>query len=120
MSEQVYSITQLAREFALTPRAIRHYEDLGLVNPRREGANRVFSARDRARLKLVQQSSRLGFPLAEIKLLFELHDRCHGDGRHSGEFLAKLQTWRETLERQRLEIDALLEEIRFFDSHYRK
>ncbi len=108
-----YSITELVREFALTPRTIRHYEDQGLLKPRREGTNRLFTNRDRARLRLALRCVRLGFSLHEIKQLFDLYDRAsNATGSH--EFRAKLGEWREKLKAQRADIDGLLGEIDFF------
>ena len=66
-----YTISQLAAEFDVTTRTIRFYEDQGLISPSREGSNRVFSSRDRVRLKLALRGKRLGFSLAEIRELFE-------------------------------------------------
>jgi DNA-binding transcriptional MerR regulator len=108
-----YSITDLARELALTPRTIRHYEDQGLLKPRREGTNRLFTNRDRARLKLALKCTRLGFSLGEIKQLFDLYDIAANAGR-GRDFLAKLGEWRDKLLAQRADIDGLLAEIDFF------
>jgi DNA-binding transcriptional MerR regulator len=108
-----YSISELAREFSLTPRTIRHYEDLGLLKPRREGTNRLFSDRDRARLRLALQSSRLGFSLRQIKHLFDLYEAAVS-ARDGGEFSSKVGEWREKLASQRADIEALLGEIDFF------
>jgi DNA-binding transcriptional MerR regulator len=69
---QMYSISDLAQEFGVTTRTIRHYEEQGLLTPQRQGMIRVFSARDRIRLKLALRGKRLGFSLAEIRELFEL------------------------------------------------
>ena len=69
-----YTISELAKEFGVTTRTIRFYEDQGLLSPKREGTNRVFSPRDRVRLKLALRGKRLGFSLAEIRELFELYD----------------------------------------------
>ena len=69
----VYTISELAKEFKITTRAIRHYEDEGLLNPQRDGINRLFSNRDRARLKLAVRGRRLGFSLGEIRELFNLY-----------------------------------------------
>jgi DNA-binding transcriptional MerR regulator len=108
-----YSISELAREFSLTPRTIRHYEDLGLLKPRREGTSRLFSDRDRARLRLALQSSRLGFSLRQIKHLFDLYEAA-SSARDGGEFSSKVGEWREKLASQRADIEALLGEIDFF------
>ena len=69
-----FSISELAREFEVTTRTIRFYEDQGLVSPKRAGTTRVFSPRDRVRLKLALRGKRLGFSIAEIRELFELYD----------------------------------------------
>ena len=108
-----YSIRDLAQEFALTPRTIRHYEEEGLVRPTREGAARIFSNRDRGRLKLALRCKRLGFPLNEIRELFELYD-LKGEKRQLKTFLAKLEKRRLLLEQQREDIAVMLNEISFF------
>ncbi|NIW86644.1 MAG: MerR family transcriptional regulator, partial [Gammaproteobacteria bacterium] len=70
----VYSIGDLAREFDVTPRTIRFYEDQGLLSPARSGQNRVYTARDRTRLKLILRGKRLGFSLSEIRDILDLYD----------------------------------------------
>ena len=74
MTETTYSITELAREFQMTPRAIRYYEDHGLLAPERKGMQRVYSKRDRTRLKLTLRGKRLGLSLAEIRELINMYD----------------------------------------------
>ena len=69
-----YNISQLAREFDVTTRSIRFYEDEGLLHPARQGQTRIFSSKDRARLKLILRGKRMGFSLAETRELFELWD----------------------------------------------
>jgi DNA-binding transcriptional MerR regulator len=108
-----YSIRDLAQEFALTPRTIRHYEEQGLVRPTREGAARIFSNRDRGRLKLALRCKRLGFPLNEIRELFELYD-LKDEKRQLTTFLARLEKRRLLLEQQREDIAVMLNEISFF------
>ena len=71
---KTYTISDLAQEFGVTTRTLRHYEDQGLVTPARDGINRIYSPRDRVRLKLALRGKRLGFSLGEIRELFELHD----------------------------------------------
>ena len=85
-----YTITELATEFDVTTRTIRHYEDEGLLTPRREGTNRLFSSRDRVRLKLALRGKRLGFSLAEIRELFNLYDMARDEKQQMQEFIAKL------------------------------
>ena len=111
-----YSIRDLAQEFAVTPRTIRHYEEQGLVRPTREGAARIFSNRDRGRLKLALRCKRLGFPLTEIRELFELYD-LKGEKRQLKTFLARLEKRRLLLEQQREDIAVMLNEISFFAAH---
>jgi len=109
-----YSIRDLAREFAITPRTIRHYEEQGLVRPAREGTARIFTNRDRSRLKLALRCKRLGFPLVEIRELFELYDLAQGETRQLKVFLAKLEKRRLLLEQQREDLAVMLNEIQFF------
>jgi DNA-binding transcriptional MerR regulator len=115
-----HTITDLAKEFAITPRTIRHYEDEGLLAPRREGQNRLFSQRDRVRLKLALRGKRLGFTLAEIRELFDLYDLARDEKRQLEQFLTKLEKRRSLLEQQREDIEVMLNEITFFESQCRK
>ena len=109
-----YKITDLALEFGVTTRTIRHYEEQGLLTPARNGTNRVFSARDRVRLKLALRGKRLGFTLQEIKELFDLYDMAK-DERHQLEvFLAKLENRKALLEQQREDVEVMLTEVEFF------
>lgn len=109
-----YTIRDLAKEFAVTTRTIRHYEEQGLVRPTREGAARIFSNRDRGRLKLALRCKRLGFPLVEIRELFELYDVAKGEKQQLQAFLSKLEKRRLLLEQQREDIAVMLDEIKFF------
>lgn len=115
-----FTISDLATEFCITIRAIRHYEDKGLLCPRREGTNRVFSNRDRVRLKLALRGKRLGFSLAEIRELFNLYDLARDEQLLLQEFLVKLERRRVLLEQQREDIEVMLNEIAFFESQCRK
>ncbi len=115
-----YTITDLAREFGVTTRTIRHYEDEGLLNPAREGSSRVFTQRDRVRLKLALRGKRLGFSLQEIKELFDLYDLSK-DERHQLEaFLAKLEKRKALLDQQREDVEVMLHEVEFFAAQCRK
>jgi len=115
-----HTITDLAREFGVTTRTIRHYEAEGLLNPTRHGTSRVFSARDRVRLKLALRGVRLGFSLSEIKELFELYDLSK-DAHHQLEaFLSKLEKRKGLLEQQREDIEVMLHEVEFFATQCRK
>ena len=115
-----YTISELAREFGVTTRTIRYYEDQGLLSPQREGTNRVFSQRDRVRLKLALRGKRLGFTLAEIRELFELYDISRDEKKQLEEFLVRLERRRARLEQQREDIDVMLNEITFFANECRQ
>src|ERR1700740_2447127 len=93
-----YNISGLAREFEITTRTIRHYEEQGLLCPQRDGTVRWFSNRDRVRLKLALRGKRLGFSLAEIRELFDLYDSAQDEKQQLQEFLSKLERRRTMLE----------------------
>ena len=120
MTEPTYSISDLAREFDVTPRAIRFYEDEGLLQPQRIGSRRVYAKRDYVRLKLILRGKRLGLSLAEVGEMFGLYDSAHDERPQLVKFLAALGQRREQLERQRAEIDELLGEIRAFEQQSKK
>ncbi|MTW12920.1 MerR family transcriptional regulator [Pseudoduganella eburnea] len=109
-----YTITELAREFDITPRAIRFYEDQGLLAPSREGAggrNRVYTPRDRTRLKLTLRGKRIGLSLSEIKSLVDMYESPKDTEAQMNRFLGVLSQHRETLEQQREDIEMSLQEI---------
>lgn len=107
-----FSISVLAREFGVTTRTIRFYEDQGLLKPRREsGHRRVYSRRDRTRLKLTLRGKRLGLALSEIKEILDLFDSPKGEEAQLRYFLQVLNRHRVTLEQQRADIEAILSEI---------
>jgi len=115
-----FSISELAQEFGVTTRTIRHYEDQGLLNPQRDGVNRIFSSRDRVRLKLALRGKRLGFTLQEIRELFDLYDLSRDEKKQLAEFLGKLDRRRAILEQQREDIEVMLNEINFFANQCRR
>lgn len=106
-----FTITELAAEFDITPRAIRFYEDMGLLEPARKGRNRVYSPRDRTRLKLTLRGKRLGLSLQEIKQLVDMYDTETGAAPQLRAFLVTLRQHREQLEQQRHDIEVTLAEI---------
>lgn len=115
MVEDTYTITDLAREFGLTTRAIRFYEDQGLLSPRREGRSRIYAGRDRVRLKLTLRGKRLGLSLSEIRELIDMYDAAEGDEAQLRRFLQVLQKRRRALEQQLEDIEAVLNEIDGFE-----
>ncbi len=117
---EIYSIGDLAREFDVTHRTIRFYEDRGLLSPKRIGSRRVYSKRDQVRLKLILRGKRLGFSLAEVREMLELYDSAPDERPQLEKFAAALAARREQLERQREEIDEVLGEIRAFERQSKK
>lgn len=115
-----YSITDLAREFHITPRAIRFYEDQGLLNPKRQGRRRIYSQRDRTRLKLVLRGKRLGFTLGETRELFDLYDGARNGEKQLRYFLQLLSERRAILRQQQRDIEAVLYEINTAEAECRK
>ena len=120
MSDTTYTITDLAREFGLTTRAIRFYEDQGLLAPKRSGRTRVYGTRDKVRLKLTLRGKRLGLSLSEVGAMFDLYDSARDEKPQLAKFLAALAERREQLERQRADIDEMLSEIAVFEAQSRK
>ena len=106
-----FGIADLAREFDVTTRTLRFYEDEGLIAPERQGQKRIFSARDRVRLKLILRGKRLGFSLDEIREIINLYDAPPGEVGQIRFFLDKIRERRAALERQRDDIAATLEEL---------
>ena len=115
-----YTISQLAAEFALTTRAIRFYEDEGLLAPRRAGQSRIYGERERTRVKLILRGKRLGLALAEIREILDLYDSREGDRRQLARFIEALEHRRRQLEVQRGDIDALLDEIEAIERDCRR
>jgi DNA-binding transcriptional MerR regulator len=106
-----YTISELAQEFDITPRAIRFYEDMGLLTPARDGRNRVYTVRDRTRLKLTLRGKRLGLSLQEIKQLVDMYESPSDTAQQLTAFLAILQAHREQLAQQMEDIQITLAEI---------
>ena len=100
-AERTWTISELAREFKVTPRALRFYEDRGLLSPRRDGLNRVYSVRDRGRLQLILRGKRVGFPLTEIKEILDLYDLNDGERAQMQTALKKFKTRMVALQAQR-------------------
>ena len=106
-----YTISQLAREFALTTRAIRFYEDSGLIAPTRAGRARVYGERERVRIKLILRGKRLGLALSEIGELLDLYEVRRNERAQLAAFLELLAERRRRLLQQREDIEIVLSEI---------
>ena len=114
-ASSTFTISDLAREFDLTTRAIRFYEDMGLITPERSGPggrNRVYSNRDRTRLKLTLRAKRLGLSLTEAKDIIDMYDSPRDTGPQLRKFLTILAQHRGQLEEQLAELQANLEEVK--------
>ena len=117
-----YTISDLAKEFDLTTRAMRFYEDMGLLQPLREGPggrNRVYSARDRTRLKLTLRAKRLGLSLTEAKDIIDSYDSPRDTVPQLQKFLQVLAGHRQQLEGQMTDLQANLEEIKVHEKEAR-
>jgi len=110
-----FAISDLAREFGITPRTIRFWEDQGILAPEREGSKRVFTRRDRARLKMALRGKRLGLSLAEIKDLIGMYASTEDETPQLLECLRVMSKRREALVQQREDIEAMLAEISLFE-----
>ena len=106
-----FSIGELAQEFGVTTRAIRFYEDCGLLDPARAGRTRVYSARDRTRLKLTLRGKRLGLRLAEVKELVDMYESRRDTGPQLRRFLAVLGRHRAQLEQRLGDLQTTLDEV---------
>jgi len=111
-AHRLYTITELANELGVTPRAIRFYESKGLLEPQRAGANRVYTYRDRARLLLILRGKRLGFSLAQIQQYLDLYDADPTRKRQLVHLLRGARLRIDELESQRRDLELTLEELR--------
>ncbi len=120
MKGKTYSISDLSKEFDITPRSIRFYEDRGLLSPIRKGRQRIFRDRDYVRLKLILRGKRLGFTLAEIKEIIELYDMESGGEKQLVYFLEKIRQRRASLEQQMQDIEDTLQDMKSVERRVKK
>jgi len=110
-----WTIAQIADEFGVTHRTVRHYEDLGLLAPERRGLNRVYHRRDRTRLNLILRGKRLGFPLEQIRTIIDLYDAPRGRASQLEYVLGQIDERRTDLEQRRRDLDDALKELDAFE-----
>lgn len=110
--EALYSVTQLGRDLGVTPRALRLYEDKGLISPTRVGQNRVYSGRDRARMILILRGKRLGFSLREIRDYLDLYAVVPNQDKQLRLLLKGVNGRIERLEEQKVDIEETLADLR--------
>jgi DNA-binding transcriptional MerR regulator len=109
---ELYSVTELAEDLGVTARALRFYEDKGLIEPRRIGNTRVYTHRDRGRLALILRGKRLGFSLREIREWLDLYEAGPGQKQQMKALLAKAGERLAALEQQRRDIDETIAELK--------
>ncbi|MEC8370253.1 MAG: MerR family DNA-binding transcriptional regulator [Pseudomonadota bacterium] len=108
---EFFTISDLAKEFDVTTRTIRFYEDQNLISPLREGTRRLFRARDRTRLKLILRGKRLGFTLAEISEIVVMYDAAPGEVGQLRLLISKIESRRAQLQQQMQDIEATLSDL---------
>lgn len=118
--ERTWSIAEVAEEFGVTHRTVRHYESLGLLSPERRGTQRVYHRRDRTRLSLILRGKRLGFPLEEIRTIIDLYDAPRGRRSQLEYVLGQIDDRRADLEQRRADLDAALAELDRFEDRCRE
>ncbi|MBC7601375.1 MAG: MerR family DNA-binding transcriptional regulator [Ramlibacter sp.] len=121
-STTTYTISDLAKEFDLTTRAMRFYEDMGLLQPERSGPggrNRIYSSRDRTRLKLTLRAKRLGLSLTEAREIIDMYDSPRDTGPQLKKFLAVLALHRKQIEEQMADLQANLDEVKVHEKEAR-
>ena len=118
--EQTWTIAQVAEEFGITHRTVRHYEDLGLISPERVGTKRLYSRRDRTRLNLILRGKRLGFPLDQIRTIIDLYDAPRGKRSQLQYVLDQIDDRRTDLEQRRRDLDDALTELDRFEDRCRE
>lgn len=115
-----FNIGQLAQEFGVTTRTIRHYEDVGLLQPQRRGQTRIYSPADRTRLKLILRGKRLGFSLEESREIVDMYDPAHDNVEQLQALLRRIQHQRDKLNRQLDDINKMLASLDEAESGCRK
>ena len=118
--ETTWSITELAEEFGVTLRTIRHYEDVGLITPERRGSARVFHTRDRIRLQLILRGKRLGFSLPEIRTIVNMYDEQPGEAGQLHYLLDQIDVRRAELDQLRRDIDETMAELAHVEQRCRE
>ena len=117
--QETWTIAQVADEFGVTHRTVRHYEDLGLLSPERRGQQRIYHRRDRTRLNLILRGKRLGFPLEEIRTIIDLYDVPRGRASQLEYVLGQIDDRRADLEQRRRDLDDALKELDAFEESCR-
>ncbi len=115
-----YGISDLSREFEVTTRSIRHYEDIGLLTPQRRGQTRIYTPTDRTKLKLILRGKRLGFSLEESREIVEMYDPDQGNITQLNRLLERIQIQREKLKHQLNDINTMRYDLKEAEAACRK
>ena len=110
-SNQTFTISELDREFNITPRSIRHYEDEQLITPERNGSQRIYRKGDRVRLQLILRGKRIGFSLSEIREIITMYDSPAGEQKQTELLIRKIAERRDALHQQQQDIQTMLQEL---------
>jgi DNA-binding transcriptional MerR regulator len=108
VSKQSYTISELAKEFGITTRTMRFYEERGLISPRREGQKRLYSSADRVRIKLILRGKRIGMSLNACVEVIDMYDPEHNNADQLHSLINKVENRRQLLEQQKQDIDEML------------
>lgn len=117
--KKYYGISELSKEFNVTPRTIRHYEDEGLIEPARRGQTRLFTEEDRARLELALVGKRLGIHLGKLRELFDQYDNARGDEKRTRQLIELLSQQRKALTQQQADIQRMVGELEHMEKQCR-
>lgn len=107
-SQKSFTISDLAREFSISTRTIRFYEEKGFINPRRDGQRRIYSPADRARIRLILRGKRIGFTLAESMEIIDMYQPGQSDAQQLDSLLERIAERRATLQQQRQDLEDML------------
>jgi DNA-binding transcriptional MerR regulator len=118
--DKTWTIREIAEEFGVTHRTVRHYEELGLITPERRGTTRIYHRRDRTRLGLILRGKRLGFPLEEIRTIIDLYDAPRGRRSQLEYVLGQIDERRADLEQRRKDLEDALTELDRFEDRCRE
>ncbi|MBT8449185.1 MAG: MerR family DNA-binding transcriptional regulator [Gammaproteobacteria bacterium] len=111
MTDALITISDLSKSYDITARTLRHYEELGLLNPERNGTQRLYCKRDRTRLVLILRGKRIGFSLTEIKEILDMYDLPEGEQKQTSFLLNKIEQRRQALHEQQQDISSMLEAL---------
>lgn len=111
-SQSTFSITELSRELNITTRSIRHYEDIGLITPKRQGQTRIYSPADRTKLMLILRGKRLGFSLEESREIIEMYNPSKGNKDQLEKLIQRIEIQKTKLKQQKNDINKMMRDLK--------